>query len=130
MPEALLHFHHPDEHEHHQSNTTIETTIRKSRSMFNLVDGGRGDERDMALSKFYTFANNLDSYASGMKENDLSFYSRALGGDFHFIQFETRRMPAALELIRISSFHRNILHIGATGGTCFPQSCITNILFY
>jgi len=113
MPEALLQFHHTHNstlEQHHDD--TIET-IRKSRSMFNLVDG---NERDIALSKFYTFANNLDSYASGMKENDLSFYSRALGGDFHFIQFETRRMQAALELIRISSFHRNILHIGATGG--------------
>jgi type II pantothenate kinase len=108
LPDALIQFHEQDSNKYDDIDQ-----MRKSKSMFNLVDG---DERAIALSKFYTFAKNLDSYASGVKENDLSFYSRALGGEFHFIQFETRQMPVALELIRISSFHRNILHIGATGG--------------
>jgi type II pantothenate kinase len=39
-----------------------------------------------------------------------------LGGDFHFIRFETRRMRNAMDLIRANNLHMNICEMGATGG--------------
>ena len=85
--------------------------IRKSRSMFDFSKG-----RNEALDRFYTFARRLDSYREGVKDHKLSFYSRELGGEFHFIRFETRRMRNAMDLIRANNLHLNIREMGATGG--------------
>jgi len=52
----------------------------------------------------------------GVKENCLSFFSQALGGEFHFFQFETRHMSRAMNLIRENNLHQNIVQMGATGG--------------
>jgi len=97
----------------YDSNATYAPIVKRSRSMFNLTNS---DERAEALSRFYNFARRLDSYETGVKEKELSFYSPALGGEFHFIQFETRHMKPAIDLIRINSLHLNIVHMGATGG--------------
>jgi len=70
-----------------------------------------------ALHSFYEFANHLDQFGeSGIKEKHLSFYSRALGGEFHFIQFETRNMMNAMHLIQSNQLNANIVEMGATGG--------------
>jgi len=85
----------------------------RSKSMFNI---SKTAEHAEALDRFYNFVRRLDSYEMGVKEKSLSFFSRALGGEFHFIQFETRHMELAMDLIRSNHLHMNIVHMGATGG--------------
>lgn len=89
------------------------STIKKSRSMFDLSVKQKKAE---ALDQFYNFARRLDSYQDSVRDHKLSFYSRELGGEFHFIRFETRRMRNAMELIRVNNLHKNICEMGATGG--------------
>lgn len=90
--------------------------MKKSRSMFDLSISQKCKDHAEALNRFYHFARRLDSYREGVKDHKLSFYSRALGGEFHFIRFETRRMENAMELIRANDLHLSIREMGATGG--------------
>ena len=87
--------------------------MKKSRSMLDI---SKSRDHAEALDRFYNFARRLDVYETAVKDKNLSFYSRELGGDFHFIRFETRRMDNAMHLIRINDLHRNIVTMGATGG--------------
>jgi type II pantothenate kinase len=87
--------------------------MKKSRSM---LDFSESRDHAEALDRFYNFARRLDVYETAVKDKNLSFYSRELGGDFHFIRFETRRMENAMDLIRINDLHKNIAQMGATGG--------------
>jgi type II pantothenate kinase len=64
----------------------------------------------------------LDTYDTEVKDKALSLYSRALGGEVHFIQFETRYLPRAMDLIRINDLHLNISKMGATGGGAHKYS--------
>ena len=73
-------------------------------------------EYSQALDRFYSFARKLDNYREGLRDHKLSFYSSELGGDFHFIRFETRRMENAMELIKYNKLHLNIYEMGGTGG--------------
>lgn len=97
--------------EEDRDQQTESTPIRKSRSMLDF-----SRNRAEALDHFYNFARRLDSYREGVKDDKLSFYSRDLQGEFHFIHFETRRMPQAMDLIRTNKLHMNIREMGATGG--------------
>ena len=90
------------------------SSIRKSNSMFDLSSKSRNHAQ--ALDHFYSFARRLESYSEGLKDDKLSIYSRELGGEFHFIHFETRRMQQAMDLIRTNNLHLNIHEMGATGG--------------
>mmetsp|Transcript_24977 Transcript_24977/g.61480 ORF Transcript_24977/g.61480 Transcript_24977/m.61480 type:complete len:695 (+) Transcript_24977:150-2234(+) len=103
------------ENENEESGSTTETggTMKKSRSMFDLSIKQKKAE---ALDQFYNFARRLDSYQDSVRDHKLSFYSRELGGEFHFIRFETRSMRNAMELIRVNNLHKNICEMGATGG--------------
>ncbi|KAL3945665.1 MAG: hypothetical protein SGBAC_000233 [Bacillariaceae sp.] len=96
-----------------ESSSKAETGMKKSRSMFDLSIKQKKAE---ALDQFYNFARRLDSYQDSVRDHKLSFYSRELGGEFHFIRFETRRMRNAMELIRVNNLHKNICEMGATGG--------------
>ncbi|KAL7470124.1 hypothetical protein ACHAXS_010349 [Conticribra weissflogii] len=87
--------------------------LKKASSMVNL---SKSNEHKEALDNFYSFARRLDAYDTGMKDKHLSYYSRFLNGQFHFIRFETRRMKNAMNLMRINNFHLNIKEIGSTGG--------------
>lgn len=69
-----------------------------------------------ALNRFYDFARRLDSNEDSISDIELSFYCRELGGEFHFISFETRKMKNAMDLIRFNNLHMNIKNMGATGG--------------
>lgn len=89
------------------------SNLKKSRSMMDI---SKSRDYGEALDRFYNFARRLDVYETAVKDKNLSFYSRQLGGDFHFIRFETRRMDNAMHLIRINDLHRNIVTMGATGG--------------
>jgi len=94
----------------HNSVKSTESMPR-SRSLLNLKQ-----DRVEALENFYDFARRLDSYREGIRDDKLSFSSRDLQGKFHFIHFETRRMPQAMDLIRANQLHLNIQEMGATGG--------------
>jgi type II pantothenate kinase len=83
--------------------------------MFDL-SSAKNRNRAEALDHFYNFARRLDSYRVGLKDDKLSIFSRELGGEFHFIHFETRRMQQTMDLVRANNLHLNIHEMGATGG--------------
>jgi Pantothenate kinase, acetyl-CoA regulated len=88
--------------------------MKRSHSLFDLTS--KKAKREKALDRFYEFARRLDTYDTEFKDKNLSFYSRALGGEVHFVQFETRFLQQAMDLIRINDLHLNISKMGATGG--------------
>jgi type II pantothenate kinase len=96
-----------------KTNDDIQSSMKKSRSMFDLSQSQKKAE---ALDRFYNFARRLDSYQDSVRDHKLSFYSRELGGEFHFIHFETRWMKHAMDLIRYNDMHLHIAEMGATGG--------------
>ena len=65
-----------------------------------------------ALDRFYDFARRLDTHQDSISDIKLSFYCRELGGEFHFISFETRKMKNAMDLIRVNNLHMNIKNMG------------------
>lgn len=81
-----------------------------------LNSSAEESQKAEAMARFYDFARRLDSHRAGAKDHKLSFYSSRLGGEFHFIQFETRRMQNAMDLIKSNNLHRTIQQMGATGG--------------
>lgn len=93
------------------NNSDNANKFRRSRSMFDM-----SKSHAEAMDNFYEFARRLESYSEGVKDSDLSFFSRELGGHIHFIRFETRSMHAAMDLIRSNQLHLNIHKMGATGG--------------
>ena len=108
--------HHKEEQQKEEgedSNDGEETKIGKSKSMLDLSQSQKKAE---ALDRFYNFARRLDSYQDSLRDHNLSFYSRELGGEFHFIRFETRWMKNAMDFIRYNHLHLNIAQMGATGG--------------
>ncbi|CAB9528182.1 Pantothenate kinase 4 [Seminavis robusta] len=107
---------HDHTNHNNNNNTTTTPSMKKSRSMFDLSMSQKSRDHAEALDRFYHFARKLDTYREGVKDHKLSFYSRALGGEFHFIRFETRRMENAMELIRANDLHLTIREMGATGG--------------
>ena len=88
-------------------------SLRKSRPVFEL---NKSRDHAKALDSFYNFARGFSRFQSGVRDDHLTFYSMELGGDFHFIQFETRQMESAMDLIRSHKLHSNICEMGATGG--------------
>ena len=86
---------------------------RKSRPVFEL---NKSRDHAKALDSFYNFARGFSRFQSGVRDDHLTFYSAELGGDFHFIQFETRQMESAMDLIRSHKLHSSICEMGATGG--------------
>jgi type II pantothenate kinase len=53
---------------------------------------------------------------TGIRDDMLSFHISELGGTFHFIRFETRRISGALKLAKKHGLHTNMSRIHATGG--------------
>lgn len=102
----------------HSPSNSPDASMKRSRSLFDLTS--KKAKREKALDRFYEFANRLETYE--MKDKALSFYSRALGGEVHFIQFETRHLPKAMDLIRMNDLHLNISKMGATGGGAHKYS--------
>ena len=96
------------------SSDVFDKKLVRSHSLFNL--SSKKAKREQALHRFYEFASRLDTYDTEVKDKSLSLHSRALGGEFHFMQFETRFLPQAMDLIRINDLHLNISKMGATGG--------------
>jgi len=91
--------------------------FRKVRSLSMMDLSAQHDrQKAEALNRFYDFARRLDSNEDTNSDIELSFYCRELGGEFHFISFETRKMKNAMDLIRFNNLHMNIRNMGATGG--------------
>eukprot|EP00531_Pseudo-nitzschia_arenysensis_P006787 CAMPEP_0116126860 /NCGR_PEP_ID=MMETSP0329-20121206/6546_1 /TAXON_ID=697910 /ORGANISM="Pseudo-nitzschia arenysensis, Strain B593" /LENGTH=834 /DNA_ID=CAMNT_0003620949 /DNA_START=412 /DNA_END=2913 /DNA_ORIENTATION=- len=93
------------------------SSFRKMRSLSMLDLSAQHDrQKAEALNRFYDFARRLDANEDSISDIELSFYCRELGGEFHFISFETRKMKNAMDLIRFNNLHMNIRNMGATGG--------------
>jgi hypothetical protein len=90
--------------------TTSVSSMGKSKSMFDL--SAHFQQKAEALDRFYNFARRLDAQEESIRDHKLRFYSRELGGEFHFIRFETRRMKNAMDLIRYNNLHLNIVEMG------------------
>jgi type II pantothenate kinase len=95
------------------SSFTEDASPLKPRIVFEL---SKSRDHAEALDSFYNFARGFSRFQSGVRDEHLTFYSKELGGDFHFIQFETRQMESAMDLIRAHKLHSNICEMGATGG--------------
>jgi len=66
------------------------------------------------LAKF--ILSNVRYGLTGVRDFELSFDMPDLGGSFHFIRFETRRMEGALKLARNHGLTAGMHTICATGG--------------
>jgi type II pantothenate kinase len=54
--------------------------------------------------------------ATGVRDDSLAFHLPELGGTFHFIRFETRRLTGALRLVAAQGLHSGMVTLCATGG--------------
>jgi pantothenate kinase len=94
----------------HNNNATRAT---KSDGHNNNAEAHRQYRRREALTRFYAVAKTLAAAHDFVSNR---FYSGELGGTFHFIQFETKHMVDAMDLIRHYNLHMNIQEMGGTGG--------------
>jgi Fumble len=70
-----------------------------------------------ALANINDFIQSQENYgATGKREAGLAFHSEELGGAFHFIHFETRRMKGAFTLARDNGLTWGMSRLCATGG--------------
>jgi hypothetical protein len=86
------------------------SSMSRSKSMFDM--SAHFQQKAEALDRFYNFARRLGEEEEAVRDHKLSFYSRELGGEFHFIRFETRKMKDAMDLIRYNNLHLNICEMG------------------
>lgn len=105
------------------ASSIVDSKEKQNRKLHEF-NSKQDDERQQALERFYAFVRNLDTSAGTgtdtnhfhLKDTSRSFYSRTLGGEFHFIQFETRHISQAMDLIKSTNLHLDIAEVGATGG--------------
>lgn len=90
--------------------------MNRSLSMLDMSTQQHDRQKAEALNQFYDFARRLDANEDSISDIQLSFYCRELGGEFHFISYETRKMKNVMNLIRVNNLHMNIRNMGATGG--------------
>jgi pantothenate kinase len=96
---------------HNNNNAAARAT--KSDGHNNNAEAHRQYRRREALTRFYAVAKTLAAAHDFVSNR---FYSGELGGTFHFIQFETKHMVDAMDLIRHYNLHMNIQEMGGTGG--------------
>jgi hypothetical protein len=93
------------------SSSSCNNLRKRSKSMLDL-SAPHDQQTAEALDRFYDFARRLDTHQDSISDIKLSFYCRELGGEFHFISFETRKMKNAMDLIRVNNLHMNIQNMG------------------
>lgn len=83
----------------------------------------QGDKRAQCEGKLKSvhalagFILSRDRYGlTGVRDKHLSFRLPGMGGEFHFIRFETRRMEGALKLASRNGLAEGMHNICATGG--------------
>ena len=95
--------------------------MRRSRSFDILV---RPDHVEV-LREFYRIMDETRHLGTtGVREEDLRFYSKELGGNLHFVRFETRRFEGAMDFVAANCLHMNITHIPCTGGGAYKYSSL------
>jgi hypothetical protein len=93
-----------------ESQTPASFSLSRSRSLQDM--SSLIQQKAEALDRFYNFARRLADQEHAVRDSKLSFYCRELGGEFHFMRFETRRMKNAMDLIRYNNLHLNIKKMG------------------
>jgi len=101
-----------------QSSMNLPSSNKLMKRSMSMLDFStqHDQQKAEALNRFYAFARRLNTHEDSISDIRLSFYCRELGGEFHFISFETRKMKNAMDLIRYNNLHMNIRNMGATGG--------------
>ena len=70
-----------------------------------------------AVKDVAAFMLSRASYGgTGVRDDHLSFHISELGGSFHFVRFETRRMPGALDMAATHGLAAGITNVCTTGG--------------
>ena len=86
-------------------------------------------EHQEALTEIYKVMLSQSILGTtGVRDDSLSFYSTFLGGRFHFIHFESRQMPAAIQNLSSTEITANIKSIGCTGGGAHKYAQMINDL--
>ena len=104
---------------HAASKSTNGKGLHRSKSMLGI---SKSNDQAEALESFYEFARRFKSNEKAKADKELSYYSKELGGEFHFIHLESRAMLGVMELIKSSNVPTMINKIGATGGGAFKYA--------
>lgn len=60
--------------------------------------------------------SSLDFGGTGRREEELTLKLDVLGGEMHFMRFETRRMRQTIDFVCQKGLHANIMSLAASGG--------------
>lgn len=82
----------------------------RSDSLKNI----ESEDHQEALHQLY--ANMREPSMFTIRDINLTFSSKFLGGDIHFLHFETRNMVSAVNTLSSTAITENIRSIGCTGG--------------
>ena len=94
-----------------------ETLVRRLLSRLPPDQVAQSQARFAAISEVAKFILSQVSYGkTGVRDVHLSFEMPDLGGTFHFLRFETRRMLGALKLAKRHGLNNNMHSMCATGG--------------
>ena len=73
------------------------TTLKRSQSLENLST----PRHTKALDAFYEFMQAEGSpVRAELRDDNLTVYSRVLGGELHFMRFETRYMDKVVDIVK------------------------------
>lgn len=73
------------------------STLKRSASLENLST----PRHTKALDAFYAFIQAEGSpVRAELRDDNLTFFSRVLGGELHFMRFETRYMDRVVEIVK------------------------------
>ena len=115
----IVHPQNTENWEHRTRSTNKGPGLRRSKSAVGI---SKSNDQAAALERFYEFARGFKSNEKAKADKELSYYSKELGGEFHFILLESRAMLGVMELIKSSNFPTMINKIGATDGGAFKYA--------
>ena len=79
------------------------TTLKRSASLENL----NTPRHTKALDAFYDFMQAEGSpVRAELRDDNLTFFSRVLGGELHFMRFETRYMDRVVDIVKSNRYVR------------------------
>lgn len=78
-------------------NPLKKATLKRSASLENL----NTPRHTKALDAFYDFMQAEGSpVRAELRDDNLTFFSRVLGGELHFMRFETRYMDRVVDIVK------------------------------
>lgn len=91
------------------------TTLKRSASLENL----NTPRHTKALDAFYDFMQAEGSpVRAELRDDNLTFFSRVLGGELHFMRFETRYMDRVVDIVKSNRYvHAEDRKKGASHGS-------------